>query len=61
MPDLGQSETSWPRAFYSEEHRCWYVPVASELFETADDRGPVEPVRVEIRDGQMWITRLEAS
>lgn len=56
----GQSETSGPRAFYSQEDRCWYVPVASELFHSsADEAGPVEPCRVELRDGQLWITRLE--
>jgi hypothetical protein len=50
-----------PKVYYSEGHRCWYVPVSSELFDsTADKTGLIEPCRVELRDGQLWITRLEA-
>jgi hypothetical protein len=46
-----------PAAYYSAEHHCWFVPVASELFDSPD-KVAAEPVRVEIRDGTMWITRL---
>ena len=46
-----------PEAYWSDEHRCWFVPVASELF-TAETTS-VEPVRLELRDGQLWITKLD--
>lgn len=48
-------------AYYSHEDHCWYVPVASELWMLAenDELEPVEPVRVELKDGQLVITRLE--
>lgn len=44
-------------AYYSEEHRCWFVPVASELL---TEELSVEPVRLELKDGQLLITLLEA-
>jgi hypothetical protein len=52
---MGQS--GGPLAYFSEEHRCWFVPVSPELFDSPD-KTAAEPVRVEIRDGTMWITRL---
>jgi len=49
-------------AFYSHEDHCWYVPVSPEIWMMAenDELEPVEPARVEIKDGQLVITRLEA-
>lgn len=46
-----------PTAYWSEEHQCWYVPVSSELMK--QDPKPIEPVRVELHHGQLWITLLE--
>lgn len=47
-------------AYWSEKDRVWYVPVAGELFDSPEKVGPVEPARVELREGQLWITELEA-
>jgi hypothetical protein len=47
-------------AFYSDEHGCWFVPVSSELLND-EKLQVVEPARVELRDGQLWITLLEGS
>jgi hypothetical protein len=49
------------RAYYDEEHRCWMVPVSCEMWQQAEEGKlqPIEPVRLELRDGQLWITRLE--
>lgn len=52
-----QPDQSRARAYYSDEHGCWYVPVTSELL-NSPDLTVAEPVRIEIKDGQMWITRL---
>jgi hypothetical protein len=50
------------RAYYSEEDRCWYVPVSCEMWNASEegDLLPVEPARLELRDGQLWITQLDA-
>jgi len=50
-----------PSAYYSHEDRCWYVPVASEIWMWAenDEFEPIEPCRVELKEGQLVITRLE--
>jgi len=50
-----------PSAYYSHEDRCWYVPVSAEIWMMAENNElePVEPARVELRDGQLVITRLE--
>ena len=45
-----------PEAYWSEEHRCWFVPVAGELLKQGVS---VEPVRVELKDGVLVITRLD--
>lgn len=42
-------------AFFHEGDGCWYVPISGELLREAQ---PVEPCRVELRDGQLWITQL---
>lgn len=48
-----------PEAYWSDEHGCWFVPVATELLDQDElDTGPWEPVRLQLRDGQLWITRL---
>jgi hypothetical protein len=47
-----------PRAYWSVAHRCWFVPVSPELFDSPD-KTVAEPCRVEIKDGVMWITSLE--
>ena len=49
-----------PTAFYSDEHRCWFVPVAAEMVTSDELVNGVEPVRLQLSDGQLWITRLEA-
>lgn len=46
------------KAYYDERDRCWYVPMAPGLL--AEQRS-VEPVRLELKDGQLWITLLEPS
>jgi hypothetical protein len=50
-PGLAADQT----AYWSEHLRCWYVPVAGEMLE---EHQTIEPARVELRDGQLWITRL---
>lgn len=49
--------TTEAAAYYSEEHGCWYVPVLSEVMDAETVKA--EPCRVELRDGQLWITLLE--
>lgn len=44
-----------PKAYYSREHDCWFVPVSSEMH---DHFVSVEPVRLELKDNQLWITQL---
>jgi hypothetical protein len=43
-------------AYWSEEYQCWYVPVSSELFREFES---LEPVRLELKDGQLLVTRLD--
>lgn len=47
------------QAFYSSEAGCWFVPLAGDVLREGSEMLPVEPARVELRDGQLWITVLE--
>lgn len=50
---------SWyPRAHYDESARCWWVPMSPEFFEEKENK-PIEPCRLVLRDGELWITLLE--
>ncbi len=46
------------QAFYSEQAKCWFVPVATELMDDEELQAGVGPVQVQLRDGTLWITRL---
>lgn len=46
------------KAFYSEQARCWFVPVATALISDDELQAGVSPVQVQLRDGTLWITRL---
>lgn len=48
-------------AFYSAEDRCWYVPVAPEQIDSEELAKGIEPVRLQLKDRQLWITKLEDS
>lgn len=48
-------------AFYSDHHRCWFVPVTAEFMTDAELEEGVEPVRIQFRHRQLLITRLETT
>lgn len=45
-----------PKTYYSESDQCWYVPVAEGF--PRDE--VIEPVRIQFKDDQLWITKLDS-
>lgn len=45
------------KAYYSEDDRCWYVPVADPPL--LDAHLALEPCRLELRNGVLRITLLD--
>jgi hypothetical protein len=47
------------KAYWSNAHQCWYVPVAAELMKEGSILRKIEHATIELRDGQLWITEHE--
>jgi hypothetical protein len=43
-------------AYFDHEHECWFVPIASELFDAETE--VVEHCRLEFRGGELIVTEL---